>query len=521
MAVAVKAASLGAGRSNDINFAAGYVSPVSYNYTRTKPDLAGSNNKLSVLTSTKSLGHVSRSGASSPTSPRSNKQKALRANLRNIDTDMSSYTTTTTIPASTTRSDSRIGKLHKRGGSGSSLPASPSPLSGTYSQYATPFATQEEPFPEIPSIQPSNSTPKIRPYLRKLSSAQENEDQGRLDLSKSTSESGALAGLGIQDFGARSASDVNFSHTGRRTPHTRTTSTGSQISTASGSFKPTQPFIHPMRQTPNVLSTPSVTSLNDDEARESSDIVIDDDVQVGQAFRNRSMSIPSTIHIQPTPLSQSHTAFDLGEVPKLTNQSQTNLSIQSEVSSRSRLGRPRRDTERSDFATSSSSRTSFDKVANIARRSDPDAYNRDERIREARRKFDEKEASKDRKMIQQALKRRETDEVKSAKKQDKQRTKSDASQTEQRSKLSKPHSRSADRKKNKSNLGKEGNELRSKSYDELRQPDISALPTHGREAGMSEKTPRRQEKKTKESHNGWQRFSTWLQTRMLSCGGKG
>ena len=522
MAVDVQAASLGpAGRSNNVDFAAGYFSSLPYN---TPINSSGSHSRLKVLTSTKSLGYASRAGSgSSPSSTKSYKQNGLRPTLRNIDTNMSSYTQTTTIPASTTRSDSRLVKLHKRGSSGSSLPANPSPLSGAHTQFTTPFATYEEPFPDISSTPPQSSTPKIKPYLRKLSSAREDENQGRLDLSKSVSENGALAGLGIQDFGTRSSSDVNFSQTGRRTPHTRTTSTGSQISTGSGSFKPT-PFIHPMRQTPNT-PTPTrqslASSLNDDDVQESSDIVTDDDVQIGQTFRNhRSGSISSFPQIQPTPLSQSYTAHDLGAVPKLTSSSQTNLSMKSgrsAKSSKSKLGRPRRHTDRSEYVPSPSSRTSLDKTAFsfVPRRSDPDPATRDERIRAARRKFEEKEADKDRKMEKEALKRRDTEEAKSAKKQERQRRKSEASQSE-RAKISKPNRKGSEDQKSKrdKNREKQADEMRSRSYNEYSIGHITALPSHKREPGISEKTSQRQQNSSEPTESAWARF-----IRVLSCGG--
>jgi hypothetical protein len=251
--------------------------------------------------------------------------------------------------------------------------------------------------------------------------------------------------------------------------------------------------------------------MNDDEAHESSDIVTDDGILPGQPFRaRRSVSISSTPQIQPTPLSQSHTAADLGYVPKL-NTSQTNLSIRSGrsgKSSRSKLGRPRRNTERSD-----SDRISLDKAFSfVSRRSDPDPQTRDERIREKRRQFIEKEASKDRKQERQELKRRETEEAK----EERQRRKSEASQTERPRIVKKISSaRKVERSKEKPK-----EEFRARSYDETRPAQITALPRHGHEAGISEKN-RKRERDSSASPGTWPRFSTWLQTRLLSCGGKG
>ena len=518
MAVAVdsKVGPLGAGRS--VDFATGYVSPLSYNNVPKLSSRLGSQRKLTVQTSTKSAGHDSSAG-SSPVSPRPSKQTRSGVGLANIDTNMTSYTATSTLPASTSRSESRIAKLHKRASSGSSLPATPSPLATTtHSQFTTtPYTTYEQSHASTPPAT-STSSFKSRPYIRKFSSAKDDDNQGRLDLSKSISETPDLPGLGIQDYGAgvRSVSDVTFSHTSRRAAHARTTSGGSQTSVASRSFTPTQPFVHPMRQTPYTPSGQSyASSMNDDEAHESSDIVTDDDILIGQNFRSRrSVSISSVPQILPTPLSQSHTAADLGYVPKL-NTSQTNLSTKSgrsAKSSKSKLGRSRRDTERSEHAPPSI-RTSTDKAFSfVSRRSDPDPQTRDERIREKRRQFAEKEANKDRKREREELKRRETEEMK----EERQRRKSEVSHTE-RPQVSQSSGKITGIRKVRRDTEKRGEELRSRSYDEVRPAQLTALPRHEQQ---SEKR-RRSEKDSSSSSGTWPRFSTWMQTRLLSCGGKG
>lgn len=375
----------------------------------------------------------------------------------------------------------------------------------------------------LPSTTP---TPKIKPYLRKISNGK--DDQGKIDLSKSAVENDRLAGLGIQDAGTRSASDVTFTHVGRRATHARTTSVGSQMSTGSGSFRPTQPFVHPMRQTPRPY-TPPTGSANDsfvkeDEADESDD-VIDDDFRLGHGFRSkRSMSIPSTPALVPTPLSQTHTAEDLGLVPKLTSPSQTNLSVKSSrsgKSSKSRLGRIRRNTERSfDVPTSPSSRTSIDKAFSfVSRKSDPDPETRDDRIRAARRKFEEKEASKSRRSERDALKRRETDDARSVKKQERQRRKSEASEQIRVSKSRENDSARSSPRKGKKDEQTDEEKFHSRGYDEYRPANRMSLPRQGHQAGASEKTQRAQERKSGGAQSGWVRFSAWLQTRLLSCGG--
>lgn len=363
---------------------------------------------------------------------------------------------------------------------------------------------------------PTGSIPKIRPYLRKMST-KEDTDQGRLDLSKSISENHALSGLGIQDHAPRSASDVSFTHTTKRS-HARTTSGESQLSTASGSLRPTKAFVHPMRQTPRPYTPPHGHSfdstLNDEERNESDDVLTDDDFRLGHGFRSRrSMSISSTPIIAPTPLSQSHTASDLGMVPKITsnganNSSQTNLSLKSNKSGKSTksrrpsLGHSRRNTDRSfetppTTTTTPSARTSFDKAfsfASVGRRSDTDPLTRDQRIQAARRKFEEAEAKKERKAEERVSRRRETEE--------KQRRKSEAGE-----RAKKKSSSSTTRTK------AEEEEKGGRSLDDSRPEDHTAsLP---RRAETSAKGKAAETK----LQGGVARFSTWMQTRVLSCGG--
>ncbi|KAF2770185.1 hypothetical protein EJ03DRAFT_335632 [Teratosphaeria nubilosa] len=403
---------------------------------------------------------------------------------------MSSYTSTLTASPAPR---SGHAKLHKRHSSGSSLPSSP-PM-GAHGIFNTPFATQEEPFASVGSSSgPTSSTPKIKPYLRKMSGAKE-MDQGKLDLSKPVSENERLAGLGIQDFGTRSVSDVTFAHAGKRGTHARTISVGSQASAGSNSFRPTQPFVHPMRQTPRPYETLAGSSnasiVDDEEARESLDVVRDD--FRSQPFRNnRSMSISSNLPGMPTPLSQSHTVDDLGYVPKLTNsESLTNLSIISGQSSKSRKGRSRRNTDQTMDVPTPSSRTSFDKALSfVSRPSDPEPQTRDERIREQRRKFQQKEASKDMKQEREAAKRREAEYAKKMKRQERQRRKSEA---EERAKLTRslPSTDSASKilpKRSKTvDEEKQGGMLHSRSYQES-QPSL-VPPRQGLEAVFGDNFP--------------------------------
>ena len=245
--------------------------------------------------------------------------------------------------------------------------------------------------------------------------------------------------------------------------------------------------------------------MNDEEAHESSDIVTDDGILSSQPFRSRrSESVSSTPHIQPTPLSQSHTAADLCYMPRV-NTSQSNLSIKSGrsgKSSRSRLGRrSRRNTERSDDPPG---RPSVDKAFSFASRrsnTEPEPLTRDEKIREKRRQFNEKEASKDRKQHRQEIKRRETDEAKSVK----QGRKSSLSQHERPQLEQRASSKIQSIRKTTRTNTEKSEELRARSYDDARPANLTALP---KQAVVEEK-PRRAARTANEPPGTWPRFSTW------------
>ena len=418
---------------------------------------------------------------------------------------MASYGTSVGVSAAARRHHA---KLHKRGGSGSStsLPGPPSSsLKNSTDTFTTPFATYEEPSNHyVAATPPLVSTPRLKPYTRKMSK----DDQGQLDLSRSTAENEKLAGLGID--GTRTAADVSFTHSSRRqTSHSRTISGGSQVSNGSGP-KAAQPFVHPMRQTPRPYTPPLgpsyASSLNAEEANESSD-VLDDDFKLGHGFRTRrSVSISSTPQISPTPLSQSHIASDLGLVPKHTSPSLTNLSIKSNKSG----SRSRNATNCSaENATTPSSRTSLDKAFSfVSRKSDLEPQSRDERIRAARRKFEEKEAGKSRKAEKGSVKRQQNDRSKKIVRKEERRP--------DRPPTSDHNKKAGHRERAKRDSMNE--KLATRPYEEYRESNEASLPIQGRAAGSSEKTPRTQEYRAKPAQGGFKKFEAWFRTRMLTCG---
>lgn len=382
----------------------------------------------SMLARSYNMGDESRAGAfSSPrshASPTSSTSRSVTTSnmYSSMGTPSPMIAISSPVNATKTMPNLMHAKLHKRGGSGS---GSALPGTANQSSISSSFTNAIEPFPEITPPPPAAVQPspkgKVKPYLRKLSSTK--DDQGRIDLSKSLVENDRLAGLGIQDFAiGRSSTDAVFPPSNRAS-HARTTSVGSQMSNSSGS-RP-QPFIHPMRQAPRPY-TPPTTRSRGSSAQDEEDDFVDDDVRPNFTFGSRRSMSNSSGHIAPTPLSQTITAADLGSVPRLTSTSQSNLSI---VSTKSSMpNRSRRNTGRStEFATSPSSRTSLDR-AFAPRRSDIEGQTRDERIQAARRKFQEKEADKDRKAEKEAMKRREAEEAKEQRRQERLRRQSDASE---------------------------------------------------------------------------------------------
>ncbi|GAB7366403.1 hypothetical protein MBLNU230_g8200t1 [Neophaeotheca triangularis] len=404
--------------------------------------------------------HVS--GIDTSASSSSNTRSALghssKRKPRKINTNMTSL-----AAAAPSRSTSGRAKLHKRAASGSSMPPSPSVFAGR----PTPYATYEDqPFPDLPDPHSTSSTDKIKPYLRKISNPKEKEDQGQIDLSMSTAENERLAGLGIQDFGAsQSPLDISFINTSRRS-HTRTTSVGSNTS---NSFRPTQPFVHPMRQTPRPYTPPtgtsytsSFTSLNphnydtnenyDSETAESSDVV-DSDFNPTNRRRSTSSTNYNAIssYIPPTPLSQTHTLEALGDIPKLTTSLTRNnttpptttpasLTTTSASNSSHKPRAPRTSTSTSistPTPTPHATRSSLDKARHLLSHHHKDPNNntthfphrhrrssdlchdggksssettsREERIRAARRKFEAKEAGKAQKVLERERKERDVE----------------------------------------------------------------------------------------------------------------
>lgn len=403
------------------------------------------------------------------------------------------------------------GKLHKRSDSASSLAANQ-----INARVTSPVQDEYTLGQRQPSLRSSN---KIKPYLRKMSLRDDGDDQGRLDLSRPSADNDTLAGLGIRDFsnGSRSVSDVSFQTTAVRrasSTHTRAISGASQMSTASAPLRPTQPFVHPMRQNQRPYTPPSAISYNtivhpEEEAEESSDIIANEMhlSDTRDSWRqHRSTSTSSVPRLQQADVSYTHSTASL---TKLANASQSNVSTKSDKSAKEKSGRPRRNTDRSFDATSPSSRTSFDKAFSFLSRStelqeDPAA--RAASIRAARRAFEEKEAAKDRKLAKEQIKRRDTEEKQRAKKEDKQRRKSETSDRHRRS------------RSDSGNTAIINEKVPGKEYSNFAPVHNLSLPVHGQHVPAAPTRANADLSKTKVAKGGWMRFMAWTRTRLLSCG---
>lgn len=346
--------------------------------------------------------HASYTGAPSPTSA-----------LSPTSAPRMDYATTTSRSGAT----STHARLHKRGGSSNSNCSAPSPTTRSHSPDISSLPSrpvdtsgmQEEGRRSLDLA--VHSARKLRPYLRKLHT----RDDVSLDLSIPAPDLGSPSGLGIHDFGAppRSATDVTFTSAAARHRHVhhRSTSSNSDFSSSSGRRQPTAPFLrHTPRQFSDLSEHSQPPSIYDEDCiAEAGDIMSDDEYLYRQnAYdpRRRSGSMSSTPNA-PAPLH----SVSSGSVSRLGSRSQTSLSNLYDPA------RQRRDTMRSETATSPSSRTSLDRAMGFVRgRESPvDPASRAASIRALRAEFQAKEEAKERKAEKEAAKRRDREERKHAK----------------------------------------------------------------------------------------------------------
>lgn len=325
-------------------------------------------------------------------------------------------------------SSSGHAKLHKRGGSVSSVHSASTPIYEPQYRPAVPTGTATPPagYDDIytsSSPAASKSRVKIKPLLRKLNQS----DKNSLDLSRSVAEN---EGLGIytaslMSGGTRLRTDTPPS-SGRGGYHHRTMSGASQTSTTtvSNNQRPGAQYVHPMRQTPRPYTPPLAVSYQPSLAEsEVSSAQAGGPATVGYHHHSLGPDAPSSYAPLPPPRTLPpalHIRTTSG--PRLTSSSQTNLP-----------GTPsslRRHTDRITTLDmlQSSTRTSLESAFRMRSRSntatDPAAQAL--AIQALRQQFNEKEAAKDLRVQQAEAKAQEREVRKREKREEGERRKSEA-----------------------------------------------------------------------------------------------
>jgi hypothetical protein len=352
--------------------------------------------------------------------------------------------------------------------------------------------------------QTRNGPNKIKPYLRKLSS----KDDNRIDLSRTTEENEKIAGLGIGEIPLRptskSASDVTFSRVDGRTRHGRAASNGSQFSVTSLQ-KPTAPYAHPMRQTPRPYTPPIARSyansvMTADANDEPTDLITIDDIRprLYSESHHRTDSVGS-LPLHPPPLQTYHSSNSFTRL----NASQSSIPSILPTGGRSRGDTLRSiDTLNTLNSPSGSGRPSFDKAVSFLHKGRSHDENESEAsraasIRALRAAYNEKEEAKEAKYAAQANKR--------IQKEERIRRKSDTTPTTQRVKSNGTKDEKA--------------RIMGKAYDDYSATHASSLPNVTSEKSRPRgNTNTSSNSGTKGPKSNWVRFVAWLKTRLLRWG---
>ncbi|KAA6415175.1 MAG: hypothetical protein FRX48_01928 [Lasallia pustulata] len=343
-------------------------------------------------------------------------------------------------------SSSGHAKLHKRGGSVSSVHSASSPIHEpryrptVSTAPATPPVGYDDIYTPSSPSSASKSKAKIKPFLRKLNQSEKNP----LDLSRSAAEN---EGLGIytastMSGGTRSGTETPPS-SGRRGYHHRTMSGASQVSTTTVSNlqRPGAQYVHPMRQTPRPYTPPLARSyqpfLMESEVSSAQGGVtatsgyphhsLDPAAPSSYAPLPPPRTLPPPLHIRTT------------SAPRLTSSSQTNLP-----------GTPsslRRNTDRTTAPDNmqSSARTSLESAFRMRSRSNitSDPASQALAIQALRQQFNEKEAAKDLRAQQAEAKARERVSKKREKREMSERRKSEAEDRKRAKSITSARARSA------------------------------------------------------------------------------
>jgi hypothetical protein len=349
------------------------------------------------------------------------------------------------------------------------------------------------------SSKPKSS--KLKPVLRKFTQSEKNS----LDLNRPAIEQGL--GLYASDYGtgSRSVHDVTF-QSPRRGYHNRSTSGTSQFSTATaGSGHRAGSFVHPFQQTPRPYTpplAPSYTgSLMGSEYSRDSPVFVEDEDQTRHYPPMRNVSSPSnnstTLNVNTTQPSLRIQTKPTSSSRLVHGSSQTNIhssltDLSSDIISPADTMSP-----------SSAIRSSMDRGYRIRSNSQVDTRSREESIREARRKFEEKELAKEQKAHLAEVKAIERQNLREAKQMEKGQRKSSFSDTITRSKRSK--SDLTAQEKGDTFLGRDYNSVPVLSPP-VTTEDNFGPPRRSRTGASTTK---------KKTQSAWTQFMLWLRTRFL------
>lgn len=329
------------------------------------------------------------------------------------------------------RTASSHGKLHKRGGSASSVQSPLGVSAPTFEpQHPSTFTRQGSPNPPTlfgdihsPSSPVSKTKAKIKPLLRKLTT----QEQNSLDLSRTAAENEGLGIYTSSDLGgSRPSGDTPFTVAGRSAYHNRTTSGASEYSntTTSSHHLPGAPYVHPMRQTPRPYTPPLTHSyqnsvVDSEYSGEVTGFTLEEENHLRQIVRDASYRPVAVTKPQPSlPPLHIHT----GSSTLLAGSSQSNLAGTPSSSVR----RPRADTMSPVDTMSPISRSSIEMAFRLRSRADTDPVARAASIQAARQAFSEKEAAKAAKAQKGELRALERENRKREKREEIQRRKAQA-----------------------------------------------------------------------------------------------
>lgn len=324
-------------------------------------------------------------------------------------------------------------------------------------------------------ITKARSRQAVKPILKKLGSHSEKnsldldrtwQDQNQYGLSTyASADDDSAPGSYGSSYPAKTARDVSFSisatelSTGGARPskysHTRSTSGTSHISVATNNSGRNGSFIHPFQQTPRTSTPPlsyanSLVSLdNGAGTRDYSPTITedDDDGETQNHYTSRTYPLPPSLSRprRPSLVSQRTSSLsDVNQPPRMTSNTRSNSGTTSRITQRIVTK------SRSDLHLNTASSTALESISSttppggsfmtpqmiagsssstamsplrsslevnnfrLRSRSEVDTATRQVHVREARRKYEEKEKAKEEKYTREQIRKQERADNKEA-----------------------------------------------------------------------------------------------------------